>query len=90
MILCKLPYSVPLCDNARLHLWLLATSIRNLRIVLLLQVASGQYYRIVTATFMHAGLLHLASNSLALWYIGLEAEAVYGCVLPNHVLGTTE
>jgi membrane associated rhomboid family serine protease len=49
-----------------------------------LQVASGQWWRLLSATFMHAGLLHLAVNSGALYYIAPEAEAVYGCDMRLH------
>ena len=44
------------------------------------EVAAGQYWRLLTANFMHAGLLHLGLNIAALYYIAPEAEAVYGCV----------
>jgi rhomboid protease GluP len=43
-----------------------------------MQVVAGEWWRLLSATFMHAGILHIATNSLALWYIGVEAEAVYG------------
>ena len=42
------------------------------------QVANGEYWRLLTANFMHAGLLHLALNCLALFYIAPDAEAVFG------------
>eukprot|EP00892_Ulva_mutabilis_P008324 jgi/Ulvmu1/5864/UM025_0126.1 len=42
------------------------------------EVIAGEYWRMMTATFMHAGLLHLATNCGALWVVAPEAEAVYG------------
>lgn len=41
-------------------------------------VASGEWYRIVTGGFMHAGLLHLGMNMFALWILGSQVEAVTG------------
>ena len=41
-------------------------------------VADGEYYRLLTAAFLHAGLLHLAFNMLALVSIGPQLEATLG------------
>ncbi len=41
-------------------------------------VAVGQWYRIVTGGFLHAGLLHLAMNMLLLYLIGSQLEALLG------------
>lgn len=41
-------------------------------------VADGQWYRIVTAGFLHAGLMHLAFNMIALWFIGEFLEPGIG------------
>ncbi len=41
-------------------------------------VASGQPWRLVTATFLHAGLLHLALNAYALWLFGSVVEGTFG------------
>jgi membrane associated rhomboid family serine protease len=41
-------------------------------------VADGAYYRLVTAMFIHYGLLHLALNMWALWVLGRNLEAVLG------------
>ncbi len=41
-------------------------------------VANGEWYRIVTAMFVHAGWLHLLFNMYALYYLGLLVENIYG------------
>jgi len=41
-------------------------------------IQSGQYYRLVTAMFLHIGFFHLASNMYALFVIGSALERVYG------------
>jgi rhomboid protease GluP len=38
----------------------------------------GQWWRIVTAMFVHVGLLHLATNMWCLWNLGLLAEPLLG------------
>lgn len=38
----------------------------------------GQYYRFLTAMFLHAGLLHIGFNAYALYAIGPECERLYG------------
>jgi membrane associated rhomboid family serine protease len=41
-------------------------------------VADGEYYRLVTAAFLHAGLLHLAFNMFALASLGPVLESALG------------
>eukprot|EP00899_Mesostigma_viride_P004954 jgi/Mesvir1/1445/Mv14436-RA.1 len=41
-------------------------------------IVAGEYYRVFTSIFLHAGLLHLGANTLALLSVGPEAEAVLG------------
>ena len=41
---------------------------------------SGEYYRLVTAMFVHYGLIHLLTNMWALWIIGRPLEAMFGPV----------
>lgn len=38
----------------------------------------GQYWRLLTATFLHAGLMHLALNMLGLWEAGRQISRWYG------------
>ena len=38
----------------------------------------GQWYRIVTAIFVHIGLFHIASNMWCLWNLGLLGEPLVG------------
>ncbi len=39
---------------------------------------SGEWFRLVTPIFIHAGLLHLLLNSYALWVVGTQVEKLYG------------
>jgi rhomboid protease GluP len=41
-------------------------------------IAAGEYYRLLTAMFLHGGLLHIAFNAYALYVLGPEAERIYG------------
>jgi membrane associated rhomboid family serine protease len=43
-------------------------------------LASGQWYRLVTAAFLHQNLLHLLFNMYALWLFGPPLEAALGRV----------
>jgi membrane associated rhomboid family serine protease len=43
-------------------------------------VAEGEYYRLITAMFLHFGPIHLLMNMWALWVIGRQLEAVLGSV----------
>lgn len=43
-------------------------------------VADGQYYRLFTAAFLHAGVLHLALNMFALAQLGPALESALGRV----------
>ena len=41
-------------------------------------VAQGEYYRMLTAAFLHAGLLHLAFNMFGLYLFGSQVEQIVG------------
>jgi rhomboid protease GluP len=41
---------------------------------------NGEWVRIVTAMFVHVGILHLATNMWCLWNLGLLAEPLMGSV----------
>ena len=41
-------------------------------------IAAGQFWRLFTAMFLHAGLLHLGFNAYALWLFGRQVESAYG------------
>jgi membrane associated rhomboid family serine protease len=41
-------------------------------------LAEGEWYRLLTAAFLHAGLLHLGFNMLMLWWIGAPLEEAMG------------
>lgn len=41
-------------------------------------IAAGEYWRLVTANFIHIGIIHLAFNSWALYLFGLQVERRFG------------
>ncbi|MDD4644167.1 MAG: rhomboid family intramembrane serine protease, partial [Bacilli bacterium] len=43
-------------------------------------VRAGEFYRLLTSTFIHAGALHLFFNMYALYIIGSQLESFYGSV----------
>jgi len=43
-------------------------------------IAGGEYWRFITPTFIHIGILHLAFNCYALYALGLEVERLFGRV----------
>ncbi|MEV4419632.1 rhomboid family intramembrane serine protease [Patulibacter sp. NPDC049589] len=42
------------------------------------EVNDGQYWRLVTGGFLHAGIIHIAFNMLLLWFLGSEIEGREG------------
>ncbi|NNJ10465.1 rhomboid family intramembrane serine protease [Chloroflexales bacterium ZM16-3] len=41
-------------------------------------IHQGQYWRLLTATFLHANLIHIFFNGYALYLLGPETERIYG------------
>jgi len=41
-------------------------------------VKSGEYYRLITACFLHIGIFHLLFNMYALYIVGSQIESFYG------------
>lgn len=41
-------------------------------------VKEGQYWRLLTAAFLHIGIVHLLLNSYSLWVLGSLLERLYG------------
>jgi rhomboid protease GluP len=39
---------------------------------------SGDWFRLITPIFIHAGIWHLMLNSYALWMVGAQVEKLYG------------
>jgi membrane associated rhomboid family serine protease len=42
------------------------------------EVASGDYWRLLTAGFLHANLIHIATNMVSLYVLGLPLERILG------------
>lgn len=45
-----------------------------------LGIQQGEYWRLVTAMFLHVNMIHLAFNQFALWIFGREVEKLFGSV----------
>ena len=58
-------------ETRRVH-WLFRTSSGAIGI------AAGQYWRLVSSMFLHAGILHIAFNAYALWIFGSVVEQELG------------
>ena len=41
-------------------------------------ILAGQWWRLLTATFVHVGLIHIATNMWCLWNLGLLGEPLLG------------
>ena len=42
------------------------------------QIANGEWYRLVTPMFLHLSITHIALNSLALYFVGPAVEQAFG------------
>jgi membrane associated rhomboid family serine protease len=56
----------------------IADQLANLLALDKVAVQHGEYWRLLTVTLVHGGLLHLGLNMYALWIVGPFAEALYG------------
>lgn len=80
----KKPYITYLLIIINLFIFIFPTMLGNYNIVFDLFasygpfVKMGEYYRLITATFMHANLAHLFFNMYALWIIGMQLESFIG------------
>jgi len=41
-------------------------------------VLQGQFWRLITSTFLHGGIMHLLNNMIGLWFIGMFLERPLG------------
>lgn len=41
-------------------------------------IAGGQWWRLFTAQFLHIGIMHLVSNAVMIYYLGLYLEEIIG------------
>lgn len=41
-------------------------------------IIAGEWWRIISSMFLHVGFLHLFMNMLALYYLGIAVERIYG------------
>lgn len=41
-------------------------------------IADGQYYRLITAAFLHASVTHILVNMVSLWFVGPPLERMLG------------
>jgi len=41
-------------------------------------IYDGQWWRLITPIFIHIGFLHLAMNTLSLYYMGIAVEQIFG------------
>ena len=41
-------------------------------------IMDGEWWRFITPVFLHIGFMHLAMNTLALYFLGMEVERIFG------------
>jgi membrane associated rhomboid family serine protease len=61
----------------RFDLWAGTAELRNGSHVIV-GIAKGEWWRVVTGGFMHANILHIAFNMFALWSVGMVLERMIG------------
>lgn len=73
IILCVIMYVISLIisDNFNYSLLLLGANNRTL-------VLNGDFYRLITAAFLHGGIVHLLANMYSLFIIGSQVETYMG------------
>ena len=64
--------------TARLELLGVAASSSAIPSAVNIGVANGEWYRLVTAMFLHVSIAHIGLNMLSLWWIGQPVEARLG------------
>ena len=64
--------------TARLELLGVAGSSAAIPSAVNIGVANGEWYRLVTAMFLHVSVMHITLNMLSLWWIGQPVEARLG------------
>ncbi len=69
--ICVLMYLIPLLTNS-------SNSFLNMFAIYKPFIVKGEYYRIITGTFLHANIVHLLFNCYALYIIGKELESYIG------------
>ena len=60
------------------HFWLIGGPVFDPRLGQVVGVADGEYWRLLTAAFLHGSLIHLALNMYALYLFGPPLEAAFG------------
>ena len=60
------------------HFWLIGGPVFDPRLGQVVGVADGEYYRLLTAAFLHGSVIHLALNMYALYLFGPPLEAALG------------
>jgi membrane associated rhomboid family serine protease len=58
--------------------WLIGGPVVDPRLGEVVGVADGEYYRLLTAAFLHGSIIHLRSNMYALFLFGPPLEAAFG------------
>lgn len=65
-------------DSLTRDLWLLGQFPHHPFFVPQTGVTEGEWYRLLTATFLHEEIWHIGFNMLALWFLGPPLEAALG------------
>lgn len=74
IVIFALPWLLSVATGQPFDLFVLALGAKDNQAIAL----GGEYYRFLTAMFLHGGPAHIAFNSWALYALGFETERVYG------------